>query len=387
VKTAAPLHTHASVKGVEGVRLVKVLTPEEAVTGAYAFGDVLVCKTPAEAPFAGSFGCPSETGISVQDVRDANVVQPGDVLRLREGSGLVSVLFRRGANANTLLVTERCNSLCVMCSQPPNPADDSWRLGELRHLIDLVDLDEAHLGFSGGEPTLLEEDFADLLRHARRRLPRTRLHVLTNGRGFADPKLAYGMTLAGGKQTTWAVPLYADVADLHDEIVAAPGAFDETIRGLGHLAEQSARVEIRVVLHALSTPRLPQLAAYISRRLPFVDHVALMGLEPMGFARRNRSKLWIDPADYAAVLSAAAHHLDLHGIPVSLYNLPYCSLPANLWPLARSSISDWKNIPDPSCGDCAAREVCSGLFRSAGPEWRSRTIRSLSHEEFTRGLA
>jgi hypothetical protein len=38
--------------------------------------------------------------------------------------------------------------------------------------------------------------------------------------------------------------------------------------------------------------------AWIARNLPFVDHVALMGLENTGFAIANEALLWIDPMDY-----------------------------------------------------------------------------------------
>lgn len=54
----------------------------------------------------------------------------GDVVRLSPG-GRVSALYRRASRHNTILATERCNSLCLMCSQPPQPDDDSHRVGEI----------------------------------------------------------------------------------------------------------------------------------------------------------------------------------------------------------------------------------------------------------------
>jgi hypothetical protein len=74
--------------------------------------------------------------------------------------------------------------------------------------------------------------------------------------------------------------------------------YDQTVLGLQQLARYGLRVEIRVVLHALTIPRLPELAEYIYRNLTFAEHVALMGLENIGYAPRNMDKLWIDPADY-----------------------------------------------------------------------------------------
>lgn len=376
MKSAPVLFTHGDVSGVEGVEVLKVLTREEAELGFYPRDRTLVWQGRGE-NFRGSINPPSSdrhSGVVVTGLRHDEVVRPGDVIRLREGGTLVSVLYRRGSKANSLFVTEQCNSLCLMCSQPPRNEDDRWRVGELHSLLDLIDKEEEQLGITGGEPTLLGADLIRLIEHARTSLPNTQLHVLTNGRLFGDPNLAESLISSGSAHATWAVPLYSDVAAVHDEIVASPGAFVETLAGLYEMARRGARVEIRVVLHALSIPRLPQLASYIYRRMPFVEHVALMGLEPMGFAKTNRERLWIDPIDYRDQLADATHHLAARGMHVSLYNLPHCVLPEDLWKFARASISDWKNRDIPECNACSVRSQCAGFFASAGSQWRSRAV-------------
>jgi MoaA/NifB/PqqE/SkfB family radical SAM enzyme len=87
------------------------------------------------------------------------------------------------------------------------------------------------------------------------------------------------------------------VDGLHDFVVQATGAFDQTLRGIMNLAINRVPVEIRVVVHKLTYERLPDLAGFIARNLPFVSHVALMGLEPTGFTKSNMEALWIDPVD------------------------------------------------------------------------------------------
>ena len=47
-----------------------------------------------------------------------------------------------------------------------------------------------------------------------------------------------------------------------------------------------------------------QTCEWFARNLPFVDHVALMGLENTGFALANQERLWIDPLDYADDLAS-----------------------------------------------------------------------------------
>lgn len=372
------LHTHARVEGAAEVGLYKVLTVEEAARGAHPARDVLLWNAAAPGYAGGVFAGEGEgEGLTIARPRDPAVIQPGDVVRVRPGSTLVSVLYRRGSAANTLFATERCNSRCLMCSQPPRTEDDGWRVAELLRLVDLIDPDEAQLGISGGEPTLLGDDLGRLIDACARRLRDTHLHILSNGRIFCDPAVAASLGDRGHPSVTWGVPLYADHAELHDEVVDAHGAFEETIQGLYELGRLGARIEIRVVLHALTVDRLPQLASYIYRRLPFVEHVALMGLEPMGYAKTNRERLWIDPADYLEPLAAAVFFLAHRGLPVSIYNLPLCVLPEPLWPYARQSISDWKNTFAPECAGCDLVASCSGFFASAGPAWRSRVVRPL----------
>lgn len=374
------LHTHAKVTGVSGVRLLKVVDEyEQSALGLAPFWRVR--------PIEGGLMGGEEDAIGIHTLRDRQVIAPGDVIRVREGSSLVSVVWRRGARTNTLFTTERCNSLCLMCSQPPRDDNDDWRIAELLQTIDLIDSTEAQLGVSGGEPTLLGDGLSQILARCGEVLPDTQLHVLTNGRTFRDPVAAADWHDAGGDRTTWAIPLYGDVPDLHDAVVAAPGAFDETLDGLFQLARLGARVEIRVVLHAMTIPRLPQLAAYIYRRLPFVDHVALMGLEPMGLAKGNREQLWIDPVDYQTPLQAATYHLANRGIAVSIYNLPLCVLPRSLWPFARQSISEWKNSYPTACEPCVVKDHCAGFFTSAGPRWRSRAVQPLRYEELSHDVA
>ncbi len=374
------LHTHANVVGAKHIHILKVLTPEEAALGNFAIEDSLIWNGELLGS-AGSINHTGSTGIQINGLQDSRVVQPGDVIRLRPGSSLISVLYRRGSKANTLFATERCNSNCVMCSQPPRNEDDSWRIGELERTIRLIDRDEIQVGISGGEPTLLGTQLGQLIDRAAQYLPDTTLHILTNGRLFGADGLAEEISTRNRAHVVWAVPLYADVVEIHDDVIDSPGGFHQTIAGLYELGRLGARVEIRVVLHKMTVGRLPQLASFIYRRLPFVEHVALMGLEPMGFAKRNRDRLWIDPIDYMPALEQAVFHLDNRGMTTSIYNLPLCVLPPHLWKFAEQSISDWKNIYPKECDGCSAASRCAGFFASAGPTWRSRAIHPLNEQE------
>lgn len=307
-------------------------------------------------------------------------IESGDVLEFRSSRRRISIQYRRGDLGNVLFATERCNNFCLMCSQPPRDIDDGWREQAMRNLVDLVDPDEQSLGISGGEPTLLGDGLVRVVRYCADVLPRTHLHVLSNGRRFTDRAYAAAFESLH-PALTWGIPLYGDTYRLHDYVVQAPGAFADTMRGLYALFDAGQRIEIRVVLVKPAVERLQALARYIHRNLPFVEHVALMGMEPIGFAKANRETLWIDPVDAVPAIVATVDELAGHGHAVSLYNLPLCVLPRPLWEYARRSISTWKQSYLPSCEGCAVRARCGGFFQWVTPGWTSRAIAPLNGDE------
>lgn len=288
----------------------------------------------------------------------------GDVVALQP-NGYVRTLYRKGSAHNALFATDRCSSLCLMCSQPPRPVDDRGRMREHLRLIDLMDPETPELGITGGEPTLLEDDFLALVRRCKERLPLTALHVLSNGRLFYYGSFARELAAIGHPDLMIGVPLYSDRACAHDHVVQCRGAFRDTLVGLQNLGRHGVAVEIRVVLHRWTYERLPELAEFIYHNLTFSSHVAFMGLEPMGFAVPNLESLWVDPVEMAPPLGEAVSFLSRRGIPVSIYNAQLCTTPRDLWPYCRRSISDWKNDYLPQCETCVVKEDCAGFFTSA----------------------
>lgn len=389
------LSTFARFEAPESERILKVLTLDEFLRSRYPPEDCALCwdgsaslersralrdltwgavYAPASPPGSIAGNTPVIAG-----VRDGDVINPGDVIAIGSAGGRISVLYRRGANANSLFVTARCNSYCLMCSQPPKERDERGQLERLHRVIDLVDENAPSLGITGGEPTLLGEELVQLARHCAERLPETHLHILSNGRLLRERDYTERLAAVRHPDLMWGIPLYSDAAELHDYVVQAKGAFGETLAGLHNLWQTGAKIEIRVVLHRQTVDRLPALSEFIRRNLPFVGHVALMGLEPIGFARTNRKLLWIEPADFVKALEQAVGLLAAWRIPVSIYNLPLCVLPRRLWPFTRKSISDWKNKYQPECGDCAVRSDCAGFFSWATGEWMVGPIRPVAN--------
>lgn len=302
----------------------------------------------------------------MHSVREIDHIREGDIVVLQPRTGLIRTLYRPDSMYNVLFVTERCNSNCLMCSQPPKDRDDTEHFIKTNlELIRLIGSDTAQIGITGGEPTLLREGLFSILESLRDMSPNTHVHMLTNGRMFAWPEFTARLAGVRHPSLVLGIPLYSDFAAEHDYVVQAKDAFDQTVTGLHQLARWNIKVEIRVVLHRVTIPRLLHLAEYIYRNFPFAVHVALMGLEMIGYVRRNLQDLWIDPADYQQELEDAVEFLSVRGMNVSIYNHQLCILRRGLWKFARKSISDWKNIYLEECQVCSVLEQCGGLFKSA----------------------
>src|SRR5258708_11050676 len=153
----------------------------------------------------------------------------GDVVRINPAKSEMRVLYRRRSTQNSLLVTERCNNYCVMCSQPPKPANDDYIMDELFEIIPLLDPQTAELGITGGEPTLLGGRLFNLLRRIRSYLPKTAVHMLSNGRRFHESSFAAELADAAPVDFMVGIPIYGDEAQLHNFVLQAEGAFDETV--------------------------------------------------------------------------------------------------------------------------------------------------------------
>lgn len=298
-------------------------------------------------------------------VRTTNSIADGDIIGLYP-NGHIMNLYREKANHNTLFVTERCNSNCIMCSQPPKDKDDIDQLFDINEaLIPLIPKNAVELGITGGEPTLLGDKFYQLLKIISKELPSTEVHILTNGRNFAKQEFAERLSAIENPRIMLGIPLYSDFYQQHDYVVQASNAFHQTMLGFHNLAKYGIRLELRVVLHKHTYQRLPKLASYIYRNLPFLEHVTFMGMENTGLALQDFDNVWMEPSEYMTELSESVHFLSARKMNVSIYNTPLCLLPEDLWDFARKSISDWKNQYSQECTGCSKIEECAGFFTTS----------------------
>jgi His-Xaa-Ser system radical SAM maturase HxsC len=290
--------------------------------------------------------------------------QEGDVVRVSPRAGDVTILYRRNSRHNAIFLTSECNCRCLLCPQPPCRDDVDWSQVWL-DAIPLLDPATKELGITGGEPTVRPRGLLSVMTSCRGHLPQTALHVLSNGRMFTYTRFCRDLAAVRHQDLMIGIPLYSDLPNVHNHLMQCDGAFDQTVRGIMNLERYGIRVELRTVLCRPTVSRLVDLARFVARNLPFVKHFALMGLEPIGLAKRHLEELWLDPSDFQENIEEAVWHLAVCKINVSIYNLQLCNLRRSLWQFARRSITDWKERYLDECDTCSLRHECSGFFESA----------------------
>ena len=294
--------------------------------------------------------------------------QPGDLFLIREeaGSRYMSVLRTADRAERTLFLTGRCNSNCIMCpygtKMRTRACNESVSL--LLACISLMNPYAEYLCVTGGEPTLLKDGFLKILETIKEHFVQCEVHILTNGRAFYYADFLEAYRKVRPYKTQLGIPLHASHAELHDRITGAPGSFAQTIRGLDRLYAANEHIELRVVVSALNSENLPELAAFIGNRYPKVNHVSLMGLEMMGNAMLRHREVWLSFDQIWPRVSRAIEILIHLGVSVQIFNFPLCSVENRFHPLYRRSISPEKVRYLPECDVCTLKDRCGGFFQT-----------------------
>lgn len=336
-------------------------------------------SAPSGFPLAFTRGGEADAGASIGLPFELDHLDHGDIVSTGKDGQRLRVLWRKNGSANSFLVTERCDNYCLMCSQPPKKVIDDWLLNEAEEAIRLLPDDTREVGFTGGEPTIYGERLLETLSLCKQLIPKAAIHVLSNGRRFSDSAYSSAWAAIEHPDLMVGIPIYGPEPTSHDYVVQARGAFEETVRGVVNLARLTQQVEIRIVVHRETVPVLVETCRWIARNLPFIDKVAIMGLEMMGFARANVSKVWIDPNEYRDTLSEAVWLLKTSGISVMVYNHQLCTVNQDVWDVCVKSISDWKNEFHSECEGCSVRTRCGGFFHSTllyGAPVKVKAVRS-----------
>ena len=247
----------------------------------------------------------------------------------------------------TLLVEMRCNSFCVFCGS--REIDEALvrnrrRLGLATPVGAFASKAERYtlvtataalararadgyteVSFQGGEPTIFPE-IVPLIRAAAA-LSFEFVGLVTNGRRLADAGFARAVMAAGLDGLTFS--LLGPDAETHDALAAAPGSFDELVRGIDNcvalLGEAPGpRLSATLVTSARTIDRLGDELTLLAEHGVRTAGVHLLKFDELAREPKVEAALRFDPARLPAALAAARATAARVGIRLNLAELPLC---------------------------------------------------------------
>lgn len=299
------------------------------------------------------------------NIKDYETLLSYDVVEIIDNK-VIRVLYRDDSEDNAIVVTNQCNSNCIMCpdSDVVRNTKENPDIKKLLEQVKCIPDDTSHITITGGEPGLLRENLLNLLEECKIDLPNTEFLLLTNGRIFADKNFTEKIKKVIPENIRVAIPIYADNEKLHDGITRAKGSFKQAVLGIKRLIENNIDVEIRIVVLKKNYQYLEDIAKFIVQEFPEAKIVNIMALEMTGNAYKNREQVWINFKEVKEYLYKACITIIKAGIIVNLYNFPLCNLDERLYSIAHKSITDYKIRYKEQCEECLAKENCGGFFNS-----------------------
>ncbi|TFG06732.1 radical SAM protein [Candidatus Thorarchaeota archaeon] len=159
-----------------------------------------------------------------------------------------------------IAVTYRCNNKCRFCyAYSPYRESEEMTTDEIKKVMDII-ADDAHvpsLSFTGGEPTL-RDDLFQLTRYGREK--GLRMNLITNGRRCSDKDFVSKLVEAGLNSAQ--VSIEGPDPETHDYIVGAPGAFEQTVKGIKNLRETDIYTHCNTTICRPNVDKLEELVDF-----------------------------------------------------------------------------------------------------------------------------
>ena len=226
-----------------------------------------------------------------------------------------------------------------------------------RQIDEAKDLD--CISITGGEPTI-RKDLTQIIQKVRKKAPNQKVRLLTNGRMLSYKPFC--IRLKKESVDTVVVPLHAHVGSLHDFIARAKGGYDQTMKGIANAVDANLEVEIRIVIHGINYPFLPEIAEMIRNRFPTVS-VVFLYFDIIGSAYLNRKKLVVPMTRVVPYLEKAVTLLNPEMVRV--FHFPLCTLPKSLRDQAKGTTVPERRIGwAGACESCKAKDECPGIWKT-----------------------
>ncbi len=200
-----------------------------------------------------------------------------------------------------LALTYRCNNHCIHCYNESSRAENELSTLEWKRVLDKVwDLGIPHVVFTGGEPTLIA-NLPELITYAEHLGLITGLN--TNGRRLSKPGYLKALVDAGLDHVQ--ITLESHEAHIHDAIVAANGAWEETVAGIRNALSSKLFVMTNTTLLRSNSLMLAKTLSFLSDL-----KVPTVGLNGLIYSGRGESvSQEISESDLSGLLENAKEHV------------------------------------------------------------------------------
>lgn len=296
-----------------------------------------------------------------------------------------------------LAVTYRCNNNCSHCYNARPRQGSELSTDEWKQVIDrLWEIGIPHIVFTGGEPTL-RPDLKELIAYAQSKGQIAGLN--TNGRRLKD--LAYLKSLLEAGLDHVQITLESAQAAIHDRMVEAPGAWEDTLAGLKNAlslkmfvmtnttllqTNKDTLAETLELLGALGVRTIGLNAlihsgkgAQVGTGLTEASLTPLLEMAKESTTRYDQRLIWYTPTQYCH-FDPTLLNLGVKGCTAALYNMciepdggvipcqSYYNSLGNIltdpWPAIwqhplSSSLRERKDLPL-ECDTCSLINLCGG---------------------------
>ena len=237
-----------------------------------------------------------------------------------------------------LAVTYRCNNNCDHCYNARSRNFPEMDIPSWEKIIDQIwDLGIPHIVFTGGEPTLYH-GLEKLIAYAENKGLITGLN--TNGRKLANQAYVAELVSAGLDHVQ--ITLESHHPEIHNQMVAAPGAWEETVQGLRNVLETRLYAMTNTTLLTHNSPSILETLNFLAElKVPTIGLNALIyagkgeivgsGLKEIDLppilenARQitqanNQRLIWYTPTQYCH-FNPLQLDLGIKGCTAALYNM------------------------------------------------------------------
>jgi len=296
-----------------------------------------------------------------------------------------------------LALTYRCNNDCAHCYNARARSFPELSTREWKQVLDKVwELGIPHVVFTGGEPTL-RADLPELIAHAEANGQITGLN--SNARRLSDPRFVEQLVTAGLDHIQ--ITLESCQPEIHDRMVRAKGAFQQTVRGIRNVLSTPLYVMTNTTMLQDNLDSIPATLDFLAElgvptvglnALIYSGHGATVGtglpeesLEPLLEIARQKTEahgqrlIWYTPTQYCH-FDPMQLDLGVKGCTAALYNMcvepdgavlpcqsyyrPVGNILTDTWDAIWNHelsvrLRERQGLPE-KCNDCALLSECGG---------------------------